>query len=89
MYGKCRAAALKNFVAYKHLPSTKPRVSLLKDKTHVEQIETLKQGQSNSKTTSINIEAQANPKRAINQAEPENLQKKKITPKKSPPQNIE
>ena len=28
VYGKCRPAALKNFVAYKHLPRAKPRVSV-------------------------------------------------------------
>ena len=26
VYGKCRPAALKDFVAYKHLPRAKPRV---------------------------------------------------------------
>ena len=80
VYGKCRPAALKNFVSYKHLPRAKPRVSVLKIKTNARHCESAQHGHASSKTTSTKIDL-TNPKKTTNQTLPE-VQKKKTSPKK-------
>ena len=86
VYGKLRPAALKDFVANKHLPRAKPRVSVVRNKTNRGQCESAQQRHASSKTTSTNIDL-INPKQTTNQTVPE--VRKKTSPKKPPPKNLE
>ena len=85
VYGKCRPAALKDFVAYKHLSRAKPRVSVTKAKS-ADVVGPVKTAQTSSKKQSSNFNPTGTKRKTV--AVP-GKDKKKTSPNKPPPKILE